>query len=115
MLKLNGNDIPTPSAFQVGLMDITKAERNAKGDMIIEKITTKRKLEISYNYLTKTELTDLLNKINASITFTVNYPDPLTGNLRTGTFYSGDRSVEMIDYINSVPRYKGISFNFIEV
>ncbi|KRQ86060.1 hypothetical protein ABG79_02192 [Caloramator mitchellensis] len=113
VLKINGADVPAPSSLIVGIMDISKAERNAQGTMIIERIATKRKLELSWSYLTKDELSNLLNKVSP-VFFEVTYTDPQTGVLRTGTFYCGDRSVGMMDYNNGNIRWKDIKFNLIE-
>lgn len=114
MIKINNVTISTPSSFQIGIMDISKAERNAKGNLIIERIATKRKIELSYNYLSAANLSTLLNAISAT-TFTVEYPDAQTGSARVGTFYVGDRTAGAIDYYNNVMRYKDIKFNLIEV
>lgn len=114
MISVGGTPITTPSEFQADVMDISKAERNAEGTLIIERIATKRKLKMQWNVLTNSEISTLLSAI-ASSTFTVEYPDPVTGAARSGTFYVGDRSAPMIDYISSTPRWKDISFNFIEV
>ena len=62
MIKINNVTIPTPSEYNVGIQDLSKAERNARGTMIIERIATKRKLEMNWKYLTKLELQQLLNK-----------------------------------------------------
>lgn len=113
MIKINSVTIPTPSDYTVGIMDISKAERNATGEMIIERIATKRKLDLSWKYISQDDLSDLLNKITA-VFFTVEYPDPQTGVLKTGTFYVGDRSAAAIDYRSGVMRWKDIKFNFIE-
>ena len=43
LISVSGVALPTPSEFQVGYMDGQKAERNANGTMIIEKIATKEK------------------------------------------------------------------------
>lgn len=51
MVKINDIEIPTPSGYQVGIMDISKAERNTAGTMLIERIATKRKIELMWNYL----------------------------------------------------------------
>ncbi len=113
MIKINSVAIPTPSAFQVGIQDISKAERNANGLMIIERIATKRKLELSWSYLSQSSLASLLQAVSG-VFFTVEYPDPQDGALRTGTFYAGDRNAGAIDYINGVMRYKDIKFNLVE-
>lgn len=95
-------------------MDLTKAERNANGTMIIERIATKRKIEMSWTYLSSADLSTLLTAIGTNIFFTVAYPDPVTESERTGTFYVGDRKAGAIDYQNGVVRWKDIGFNFIE-
>ena len=47
MIKINGVAMPAPSEYSVSIMDISKAERNAAGTMIIERIATKRKIELN--------------------------------------------------------------------
>ncbi|UWG96777.1 hypothetical protein LPY66_18150 [Dehalobacter sp. DCM] len=113
MITINGNAIPIPSSFGIGIQDISKAERNARGTMIIERITTKRKLELGWSYLSKTDLAALLTAVSP-VTFTVVYPDAQTGANRSGTFYCGDRSAGMIDYRGGIPRYKDVKFSLIE-
>lgn len=113
LISINGSPLPTPSDFQVGIQDISKAERNANGTMIIERIASKRKLEISYKYLTRTELSKVLNAVSP-VFFSVTFMDPQTNGMRTGTFYSGDRNAGMLDFLNGIPRYKDVKFNLIE-
>jgi hypothetical protein len=113
LLKINGVDMPTPTDFNVGIMDLSKAERNANGTMIIERIATKRKLEISYSFLDRTDMSKILNAISP-VFFSATYMDPQTNAMRTGTFYSGDRNLPMLDYKNGVPRWKDIKFDLVE-
>lgn len=113
MLKINGVDIPTPTDLQVGIMDISKAERNARGTMIIERVTTKRKLELGYVFMRKEDLSRLLNMVN-QVFFNVEYIDPQSNQRRTGTFYVGDRTVGALDFINGNIRYKDIKLSLVE-
>ena len=113
MLKINGAVIPAPSDFIVGIMDISKAERNAAGTMVIDRIATKRKLELSWKYLSKEDVSRVLTLVSP-VFFEVEYPDPQTNTKRTGVFYCGDRSIGTLDYKNGVIRYKDIKFNLIE-
>ena len=113
MIKVNGVDIPTPSDYMVSVLDISKAERNANGTMIIERVATKRRLEMTWNYLSQVDLSALLTRISPTF-FEVEYIDSQTGTVRTGTFYAGDRNAGAIDYQNGVMRFKDISFNLIE-
>lgn len=113
MLKINGVEVPTPSEVSIGIMDISEATRNARGTMIAEIITTKRKLNLGFRHLKRDELSRLLKLINPMF-FTVEYIDPETNDQQSGTFYVGDRNVGVLDYRNGDVRYKEIKFNFIE-
>ena len=113
MIKINGVAIPAPTDFQVGIQDLSKAERNARGTMIIERIATKIKIEFEWIYLTKAEYQQLLNLVSP-VFFTVEYPDPRTGSQRTGTFYVGDRTIGGLDFSKGEMRWKDCKFNVIE-
>jgi len=113
MIKVNNAAIATPSSYSVSINDLSKADRNANGLMIIERIATKRKLEMSWDYLSQSQLATLLAAIS-DVFFTVEYPDPQDGAMKTGTFYVGDRNAGAIDYRNNTMRWKDIKFNFIE-
>ena len=114
LITVSGVALPTPSDFQVGVMDISKAERNATGKMIIERIAVKRKLFITYSYITAADAAKVL-KLVAPTYYTVTYFDPLANQMQSIQVYCGDRQLGMIDYQNGVPRYKDFSFNLIEL
>lgn len=114
LIEINGVALPTPSEFSVGVMDISKAERNANGNLIIERINTKKKLSLKYSYLSASNLSVILSAISMT-TFNVRYLDPVSNSYRSSRFYTGDRAVGMIDFLNSVPRYKDCQFDLIEV
>lgn len=113
MIKINGVDLPAPSDYIVTIQDLSKAERNANGTMIIERIATKRKLELSWKYLSKEQLSTVFNLVSP-VFFTVNYIDPQTNGIKTGTFYCGDRSAGALDFIDGKIRYKDIKFSLVE-
>ena len=114
MIKVNNALIKTPSEYTVSLEDIVNAERNTLGTMVIERVATKRKLELSWNVLTQAELASILQAVSA-VTFTVEYPDPEDGTLKTGTFYSGSKSAGAIDYRGGTIRWKDAKMNWIEI
>lgn len=113
MLKIDGVVMPTPATYSWGIQDLSKAERNARGTMIIERIATKRKLELSWKYLDRAQLQQLLAAVSP-IFFTLEYPDPQTDTVNTGMFYVGDRKVGALDYKNSQVRWVDCQFNVIE-
>lgn len=113
MIRINGVELPTPSDYIVGIQDISKADRNAKGTMIIERIASKRKLELSWKYLSKEDTSRVLNLVSP-VFFQVTYIDPQVGGWKSGTFYAGDRSAGALDYIRGKIRYKDVKFNLVE-
>lgn len=113
LIYISGVAMPTPSEFQIGTMDISKANRNANGTMIIERITTKKKLFLTYAFLTSSQLQTLLNAL-APTTYTVTYMDPQFNKMVTGVFYAGDRNAGMVSFIDGVPVYKDFTVNLIE-
>jgi hypothetical protein len=113
LLTIGGEPMPTPSEMNISYMDLSKAERNANGLMIIERITTKRKLEIKYTYLNSADLSKLLNAVSPTF-YNVTFLDVKTGTYQTASMYCGDRSVGWLDYIDDIPRYKDLSFDLIE-
>jgi hypothetical protein len=113
LISIGGTALPTPTEYDVGIMDISKAERNANGTMIIERIATKRKISLKYSYLTANDLSNILSKVSPTF-YDVTYLDPQTNTYRTASFYCGDRNAGMIDFINGVPRYKDVLFDLIE-
>ena len=114
VLTIDGVVMPTPTEFSVSIADISNAQRNANGTMIIERITTKRTIKVSWSYISKDNAFTLLYAV-AKTSFRVEFPDPQFGTTIASNFYCGDRNVSMIDYINGVARYKELSFDLIEL
>lgn len=113
IIWINGVEMITPTDLQVGIFDISKAERNSLGDMIIERVNTKRKLFLTYSFLTEDQAATILRQI-APTFYNVTYIDPQLKTTETGSFYCGDRNIGWVDYQNGVPRYRDLTFNLIE-
>ncbi len=115
MLKIAGADIPAPTDYQVGIMDLDgETARTASGLMVRDRIAVKRKLELSWKYLTAVELSQILKAVSP-VFVNVTYDDPETNELQTGTFYAGDRTAGAIDYSSGkVQGWKDVKFNLIE-
>jgi len=113
ILAINGTAIPAPDEVGFEINDISKAERNALGTMIIEKITTKYKFSLKYTVITKQELASLLSLMK-TVPFDVTFTDPETMASRTSSFYPGPRSFGLLHVIDGQPRYKDMAVNIIE-
>jgi len=114
LLSIGGVAMPTPTELTVSVNDISKADRNANGTMVLERITTKQKLQCKWTYISGYNLQIILSTISAT-TYNVTYINPITNASETRNMYCGDRSVGYIDFQNSVPRYKDFSVDFIEI
>ncbi|CAM2948845.1 DUF6711 domain-containing protein [Hathewaya histolytica] len=114
MLKINGLTIVAPKSFKVSINDLDgETTRNARGDLIRDRIAVKRKLECEWGPLKDNEISNLL-KVVTSVYFSVEYPDPVEGKRLSKTFYVGDRSAPMYFVKDGVPLWQGLSMNFIE-
>lgn len=116
MLKINGVAIATPKTFKVNIYDIDgETYRNTRGDLIRDRITTKRKLECEWPPLTMTQISTLLKAVEDEF-FQVEYPDPYEGAFITKTFYVGDRTAPMLRQNQQTGEilWEGLSMNFIE-
>jgi hypothetical protein len=112
-LTVNGVVLPTPTDYSVSKMDISQANRNAKGMMVIDRITTKTKISVKWAFVSADDLKTILNAV-APTYYNVTYLDPVAGANVTSSFYCGDRDVGMVSYFNGVPVYKDLGFDLIE-
>lgn len=114
MLKINGVTIADPSDMKVDIADLDgETNRNAKGELIRDRIAVKRKISLEFPPLNASEMSELLNQVK-DVFFDVTYPDPMTGGVRTSKFYVGDRTAPALRYKNGQVYWAGLSMNLIE-
>ena len=114
MISVNGSPIATPQRCSVGVYDVSKtADRNAQGDILIDRVAVKRKLEMEWGALSNSAISAILSAVT-SVFFTVTYPDPMTGASKTITCYVGDRTAPALKYSAGTPYWEGLRMNFIE-
>jgi len=107
--------MPTPSAFQVDIEPITKAERASDGKMFIELITNKRKISMSWLFLSKDNAETLLDMVVDNIIVEIEYPDPKDKALVQKTFYTSGKTSNILSYVNTIGGWRDVSFNAIEI
>lgn len=114
-------DLPTPSEMKLSISDVDAASttRNANGYLIRDRVrgaeTVVHKIECTWKGMRIKAVAEMYQAISAPF-FTLTYPDTFTGEVKTGTFYVGDRSSDVI-YIDSDGEnamLDNISINFIE-
>lgn len=113
LIRFNDLDLPTPSTYIVEHNDLSHAERNAVGDMTIERVNTKVKIELVWKFLEVEEMQKILNELKKDVLFEVTFVD-LDGEVKTKVFYAGTRKANAMDFIDGRIRYRDFSFNIIE-
>lgn len=113
-LRINSVDLPAPKKISISMMDISEAERNAAGKMIIKIIRRGvRKLEIEWPPLTAAEMKSIHDVIKAD-SLTVVYVDPETNASKTIYCYKGDRSQGIQHDWAAGRLYDGLKVSLIE-
>lgn len=117
MLKINGVAVKSPSVFTWDIFDQSSEESGRStndGRMNKDIVSRKRKLTCTWNGLSRTEAKTILQAVSGSAFFSVTYPDSLSGQDETRTFYVGDRSTPFRIWTANNKRYSSLTFNLIE-
>lgn len=116
MLKINGVTMPEPSALEWSLQDLSTEDsgRTLDGTMFKDKVSQKRKLSCEWPPMKWSEISTLLTAVNQSVMMSVTYPDAMSGQYETRTFYVGDRTAPVKRLIAGNELWDRTSFDFIE-
>ena len=99
-VKVNGKDLSNylATGSKVGWYDVSKNSgrevTNANGDMILNVINDKYRLDLVTRPMTDDEVVDFFSTIRQAPTMTVEFLNPFTKSMHTISCYRGDRSVE---------------------
>ena len=117
MLKINNIDLPiSPSAMKIGVMDLDSgetSERTTDGTLNRDRITRKRKIDLTFPYMTWPNLSLILRMLQDEF-IQVTYPDTMSGKVETRTFYVGDREIEYAFERNGVKWWKELPLTLTE-
>lgn len=116
--SINGVAIKNPSGFKIERYTITKSNRVASGDMVMDFVANKLKFFFTYDAISSSELDVILDQLwtNLSATrecfVTLTYTD--NGQSKTARVYAGAipsdlHSAKAIEWV-----WKGVTFNLIE-
>lgn len=113
MLKIAGVQVASPAELTVGRFDLTKAGRTASGDMVMDLIATKRRVDVVWKMLKDSDLQTMLATITAHKPFfTLQYPD--AGGSKTMTCYVGDITTSLWHTLGGVRYWEEVTIPFIE-
>lgn len=102
-----------PAELKVGRFDITKSGRTASGDMVMDIIATKRRVDCTWRMMPDGDLKLLIDTIQANKPFfPLAYPD--AGGTETMVCYAGDINTSLWHTINGVRYWQEVTVSFIE-
>lgn len=120
IIKVNDVVLPDPAVFVVDITDLEgdSTTRNARGDLIRDKIATKFKITCEWPPLSMEEIKIILEATNESF-FQLTFPDPMLGTINTKTFYVDNRQMPLLkkiseNYISENYIWEGLKINFLE-
>lgn len=121
-IKINGKDISDYLAegTQIGWYDVSKNSgretQNANGDMVLNVINDKYRIDIQTRYLNSNEVIDFYSEIRKSPTMYVEFLNPFDGQTKTIHAYRGDRSIRpKMPYKDGGMIYQGPTQALIEL
>lgn len=115
MILVDGVEIKDPSSFIWGLQDVSDSAAGRTQDTIMHKnrVGQKRKISLTWNGIKRDVASEVLQAFNPEYV-EVTYPDALSGQYETRTFYVGDRSAPMKMWTVNKKIYSQVSFEIIE-
>lgn len=117
LLQIGDTNLPTPTVLQPTVTDLDSegTGRNQKGTMFRDRITVKRKVHCEWGVLTKTEMASLMTAMSPQ-SFSLTYPDPEAGALKTINAYVGDRSPAICQVVSDTDwLWNGLAVDFVEL
>ena len=118
LLTIDGIALPEPTILQPGIQDLDSEDgtgRNQTGTMFRDRIAIKRSIHCEWGVLSRAEMSALLTAISGA-SFSLTYPDPQTGTMKTISAYVGDRKPAMCQAINDNDwKWKDLLVDFIEM
>ena len=118
MITVDNVELKCPSAYTYGLQDVSSADAGRTQDAVMHvmRVAQKVKLELEWQGLTWAETAAIMQAFNPEY-IQVKYPDMLSGQYETKTFYTGDKSAPVKQWFSDAGQkiIDKISFNIIEV
>lgn len=118
LLKIGNTELPATTVLQPGIQDLDSEDgtgRNQSGTMFRDRVAIKRTIHCEWGVLNKTEMAALLSAMSPA-SFSLTYPDPQAGALKTITAYVGNRVPAMCSVISDTDwMWVGLSVDFIEM
>ena len=114
-LRLNGKAIKAPKEITISPENLDKAERTMDGTMVVDIIGTKRKIDVSWEYLSKEDMTILANATRKETFTQVTFHEKTTAEFITITARAeGLTYSPFYDWAKDKLLWKGVAVTFKE-
>ena len=115
-LSFNGVNYPVPTDYKVDFEPIVDAKRNANGDMVMEYITEKQKVNLKWERLNGERYSEILrSRSGVKIVGELVFFDPESGITVKKQMYASPISAPIVRYENNLQIWKDVAVNFIEM
>lgn len=115
ILTINTFSAPAPTSLQVGLEDAQLSlHTTLSGKTHISRTAAKRRISVYWAYMSLQNLKNLLTEATKAPTFSLFFPDPLTGESTQITAYSTQRHVGLYRMQNGEPVWTNVEMTFVE-
>ena len=115
MININGKKVASPSAFEVSIEDRGDFSAfNVLGQRLADRLAVKRIIDIEWEHLTEAELSGLLEMVTDGVFFSVEYPDPMDGGIRTADFRAVERRMQIYRIDSGAPVWTGLRMRWEE-
>ena len=113
--QINGRSVASPKDLSHSYVELDKMERKMDGTMVVDVIGKKKKLEVTWDYLTKENMQVLSEEVMTGSFVTINYKNNTDGNTATITALPKDFSYSpAYDWKNDKIYWKSVSIAFEE-
>lgn len=115
MLQIDGVKIASPSQCTIEVEDAGGAEeQSADGGLVMDRVGVRRRLTLKWAMMTAAQMREFMAKTSAR-SFTVTYPDPETGALRSMLCHCGARSAALYRMDRETPIWTEVAAVFTQV
>lgn len=113
--KINGKEIKPPKEITISPEVLDKSERTADGTLVVDIIGTKRKIDLSWEYMSLEDMARLQTEIGGGAFSEIAFHDNATGELITITARSdGLTYMPHYDWAKSKLMWKSVMLSFKE-
>lgn len=113
--QINGRTIASPKDISYSYENLDRIERTINGSMVVDVIGKKRKIDVSWDFLTKEDMITLSSEVSNNVFVAISYKNNITGETTSLSVIPRDFSYSPgYDWVNDKVIWKNIYISFEE-